>query len=1221
MNTLDCRSVSLLTTCAIAFLSLGSSAPAQPSPVTGQPFPPSGREFPIGGLDRLDQLPAGRLRSRLESLPSPAQERALQWLRSFHFTEADLPSLHADAAGGILYACGMAGITPVPEAEPPPVAEATVPVSPFPASLIFHSKPGAANVLFINFSGEAVTGTQWNTELARDPIPAVAFSADADLDTFSDAEQVMIKRIWQRMAEDYAPFNIDVTTERPATFTTRTAMALITRRTDANGAPNPFNSAGGVAYVNVFGTTSYAKYRPAWIYHDNLYNIESYIAEAASHEVGHNMGLSHDGKTDGTEYYGGHGTDEISWGPLMGTGYNRNVSQWSKGEYYLANNTQDDLATIAGKLTYRTDDHGNTAGTATALVLSGTNIVSTTPENDPARTNTANKGVLERNTDLDVFSFVTGNGPVNLTVNPWIMPSGTRGGNLDVLLELYNEVGTRLATNNAPDKTGAAIQTTLSEGRYYLHVKGTGAGDPFSSTPSGYTSYASLGQYFITGYVTAATTYVTPPQSELLAADLTEPGQTNYTFTVTYSDDVAVDVTTIDSNDLQVTGPNGYDQLARFVSLNTTENGTPRTATYAVVPPGGGVWSQAHNGAYTVLMRANQVGNTRGAFVAAGELGSFKIAVPVTLYAANMDADPGWTLDPQWQYGTPAYSGGGPGGGFTGTKIVGYNLSGNYANNLSAKYAKTPAINTAGSSSLSLRFKRWLRVIRNDTASIQVSTNDSTWLTVWSTSGGVSDTSWQSVQYALPGSVAGSASVRLRWGLSSNPNQNDIGWNIDDVELLGDGTVDTTPPTASLSVANLTLGGSPSHACSVTYSDATAVRLGSLDSTDLAVTGPNGYSNLVEFVGADLPADGSPLTGTYSIPAPGGSWDAADNGTYTVILLEDAVEDTLNNVTAQAMLGTFEVSISSSSPGVLQVFPVEGLAASGTVGGPFSPSSLSYMLTNSGGSVLHWTASKSANWLSLGATSGTLATGATATVTVSLNTSADGLPAGSYSDTVSFVNTSTGVGSTIRNVTLAVNPGTVFTLTVGINQPAWGFVAPGGGVYAAGTMVELLATPHTYYRFVEWQGDVFGTNNPLPLALHTNLTVRAIFDEIRTTNYPTPYAWLAEHGYTNDMETVVTRTGANGFPLWQSYVAGLNPNDPQSQLRIAAAPTLDGAGCVLRWNPVPDRLYTLWSGTNLTGAFSPLPGAVDLPAAIGSVTNAINTTEGGRFYRLEVRKP
>jgi hypothetical protein len=954
-------------------------------------------------------------------------------LGTIHFSAQDLASLHADRAGGIFVVC-EAGPIQGDDAEstsPPPVSAAAVPVSPFPASLLFHSRPGAPNVLYLNFSGETVSNTEWNTELSRAEIPAVAFSTDTDRTTYSEAEQLAIKRIWQRVAEDYAPFNIDVTTERPGTLGSRTAMALITRATDANGDPNPFSTAGGVAYINVFGTSSYAQYRPAWIYHDNLAQAESYIAEAAAHEIGHNLGLSHDGRTDGSEYYGGHGSGYISWGPVMGAAYDRQVSQWSKGEYYLADNSQDDLATIAAKISYRTDDHGNTSGTATALILTGgTNIVSSTPETDPANTQTANKGVLERNTDLDVFSFVTGTGPVRLTVSPWIVPSGlTRGGNLDLRLDLYDGAGTWLLTSNPADDTVAVLETGLTEGRYYLHVRNSGAGDPWSPTPTGYTAYGSLGQYFIGGYVTAAVGFVVPPTAEVEVGDLTQSGQTTRYFTVTYVDDVAVDVSTVDANDLRVTGPNDYDQAARLVALDATTDGTPRTATYAADPPAGDVWSPNDNGTYTVWMQAGQVGDVEGAWVAAGPLGQFKVAVPSAIYVANMDADPGWTLEPQWQYGAPAYSSGGPTRGSTGTKIVGYNLSGNYANNLTTKYATTPPINTPGSSSLTLRFRRWLRTRHNDTASIQVSTDGATWLNVWSTSSSVSDTSWREVQYSLPSGVAGASSVRLRWGLASNFAQNDIGWNLDDVELLGDGVLDTAPPVASLSVADLTLGGSPSHSCSVTYTDQTAVRLSSLDSTDLVVTGPNGYSNLVEFIGADLPADGSPMTGTYSITAPGGTWNAADNGTYTITLREVAVEDILNNPTPRTTLGSFTVSLTTPTAGVLAVSPAEGWSATGAVGGPFDPPSMTYSLTNSGGSSLDWTASKTQDWVSLSATTGTLGPGASTTVTVLLNASANSLSAGSYSDSVSFLNTADGTALS-RSIEVAVAE-PVFSLTLG----------------------------------------------------------------------------------------------------------------------------------------------------------------------------------------------
>jgi hypothetical protein len=487
-----------------------------------QPSPPRPREFRPGSWNRIEDLPTGRLRTQIDGLPPAGRLRAFQWLQNFHFTDLDLKSLHADSDGGIFYADTFS-LEPAPAAveSSPSVAQAAVPVNPFPAGLVLHSKPGAPNVLYLNFTGENVSGTAWNISLNRSVIPALAFSTDSDYSTFNDAEQVAIKRIWQRVAEDYAPFNVDVTTERPATFGTQTAHALITLSTDANGAANPSSTSGGVSYVNVFGTAGYASYRPSWIYFDNLANTESYIAEATSHEIGHNMGLSHDGKTDGTEYYGGHGSGDTSWGPLMGTGYNRNVSQWSDGEYYLANNTEDDLAIIAGKLSYSPDDHGDTPATATPLVITtGTNVVSTTPENDPANAYPANKSILERNTDVDVFSFVSGNGPVNLTVNPWIMPSGTRGGNLDVLVELYDAYGGLILTNNPSGTTYAQVQTTLSIGRYYLYVRNSGAGDPMSSTPTGYTSYGSLGQYFISGTITAPVSPPPPTQLRVTVSNL-----------------------------------------------------------------------------------------------------------------------------------------------------------------------------------------------------------------------------------------------------------------------------------------------------------------------------------------------------------------------------------------------------------------------------------------------------------------------------------------------------------------------------------------------------------------------------------------------------------------------------------------------------------------------------------------------------------------------------
>jgi len=1087
---------------------------------------PGSGEFPPGSLQAIDHLPASRLRTQIEGLPELAQQRAMRWLRSVHFTVQDLPSLHVDRRGGIFFACDMelAPVDPQPAGVLPEPGLATLPVSPFPASLVFHSRPGAPNVIYVNFEGENVTGTDWNDFLGRDEIPALPFSADTDYTTYNDTEQLLIKRVWQRMAEDYAPFNVDVTTERPAEFGARTAMALITGKTDANGDPNPYNSSGGVAYLSVFGTSSYAVYRPAWIYHDNLGNTESFVAEAASHEVGHNMGLSHDGKTDGTEYYSGHGTGDTSWGPLMGTGYNRNVTQWSKGDYYLANNSQDDILNLVAKLGYRTDDHGNTAGTATVLVVSnGTNITSTTPENDPTNSSPANKGVLERSSDLDVFSFITGNGPVELAVRPWIMPSGTRGGNLDIVLELRDEGGSLLLTNNPSSLTTSIIQTNLLEGRYYLHVRGTGTGDPLSSTPTGYTAYGSVGQYFVSGSVTVPGSLTLPPLAEAQVADLTQSGETSHLFVVTYTDDFAVDVATPDDGDIRVTGLNGFDLTAQFISVDAPGNGTPRTATYALAPPTGGTWAATHNGTYTLWMQAEEVGDTQGATVAAGQLAQFSVAVPTTVYVANMDVDPGWTLDPQWEYGAPSYSDGNPAGGYTGTKIIGYNLSGTYANNLPNKYATTPPINAAGSSALTLRFRRWLGLQFNDSASIQATTDGVNWLDVWISPGTVADTSWQEVQYPLPPEVAGSSSLQIRWVLSSNRAVSNIGWNLDDVEVLGDGTPDTTPPTSLLNVTDLTVAGASSHTCSVTYTDETAVRISSLDATDLQVTGPNGYLSSVEFVSADLPLDGSPVTASYSIPAPGGTWDAADNGTYTITLREGAVSDTVNNVTPLIDLGTFIVAISAATPGALVVTPLSGLEASGPVGGPFTPASVSYTLTNTGETALDWTAGATQSWINLSATSGTLAPGASTPVTAALNAYTASLSPGDYSATVSFMNSTTGDGNTTRSIALTVNrPGQLEVSPL----EGWSSSGYSGGPFNPASVTVSVA--NTGETALEWT--VSKTAEWLDLSVDGGM-LEAGASTTLTLSLNTAAALLAAGTYTDSILVAAVGSDAAAYSL------------------------------------------------------------------------------------------
>ncbi len=168
--------------------------------------------------------------------------------------------------------------------------------------------------------------------------------------------------------------------------------------------------------------------------------------------------------------------------------------------------------------------------------------------------------------------------------------------------------------------------------------------------------------------------------------------------------------------------------------------------------------------------------------------------VPNAIYAASMDTDPNWTLDPGWAWGTPAGKGswnGDPNTGHTGTKVLGYALEGDYADNLAqTSYATTGPIDCRGHKNVRLSFWRWLGVeAPYDYACIQVSNDGKTWTDLWTTGAShVSDDNWQFVEYAVPAGMAEDrAQVYFRWGLGPTDDLVTYpGWNLDDVQVIGD---------------------------------------------------------------------------------------------------------------------------------------------------------------------------------------------------------------------------------------------------------------------------------------------------------------------------------------------------------------------------------------------------------------------------------------------------
>lgn len=108
------------------------------------------------------------------------------------------------------------------------------------------------------------------------------------------------------------------------------------------------------------------------------------------------------------------------------------------------------------------------------------------------------------------------------------------------------------------------------------------------------------------------------------SASVTLGSAQEYVFTVEYTDNVGVDVDTLDNSDIRITGPDGSSSLAHLVSVNNSTDGTPRVATYAFTPVGGS-WDASELGVYTVQIEANQVTDLVGNAVPSGTLGSFQI--------------------------------------------------------------------------------------------------------------------------------------------------------------------------------------------------------------------------------------------------------------------------------------------------------------------------------------------------------------------------------------------------------------------------------------------------------------------------------------------------------------------------------------------------------------------------------------------------------------------
>ena len=340
------------------------------------------------------------------------------------------------------------------------------------------SLPSAQATIFLDFDGHYVSSTIWNGGKPLDCAP-------------SGMNDAQITEIFNRVSEDYRPFNVNITTDSTkflaAPLTKRIRMIVTTTSAWYQGV-------GGVAFV---GSFTWGDDTPGFIFPDRLGPFKpKIVAECCSHESGHTLGLSHQSKYDPScsmtaIYNDGIGSGESGWAPIMGNSYYKNLTGWNNGPTPSGCSAlQDNLSIITKNngFTYRTDDHSNDANANPTQLIFANNSFSTS-------------GIITTTTDKDVFQIdLAQSGSLHLSALPFSVGTNDDGADLDVKVTLLNAQKQTINVYDNNTLLDVIIDTTLTMGRYYVVVDGTG--NTFAS------DYGSLGSYTIAG--TFAPLNITP---------------------------------------------------------------------------------------------------------------------------------------------------------------------------------------------------------------------------------------------------------------------------------------------------------------------------------------------------------------------------------------------------------------------------------------------------------------------------------------------------------------------------------------------------------------------------------------------------------------------------------------------------------------------------------------------------------------------------------------
>ena len=323
-----------------------------------------------------------------------------------------------------------------------------------------------------------------------------------------------------------------------------------------------------------------------------------------------------------------------------------------------------------------------------------------------------------------------------------------------------------------------------------------------------------------------------------------------------------------------------------------------------------------------------------------------------------------------------------------------------------------------------------------------------------------------------------------------------------------------------------------------------------------------------------------------------------DGSVGTLIFVLTAV-DTQNYESADSNLASYSYDLSSST---LSVVPSNGLTSSGNQGGPFSPLNKDYTLTNTGGSSINWTASKGQAWVTLSSAGGTLGPGASTTVRVSINSNANSLTPGPYSDTVIFTNTTNGNAYTTRPVSLTVNT-QYGVLSVTSSDGLTSSGIQGGPFNPLSKDYTLTNTGGSSINWTASKGQAWVTLSSAggTLGPGASTTVRVSINSNANSLTPGPYS---------DTVSLTNTTNGNGNttrPVSLTVISTVLPSPP-TNVSASDGTYVDRVGVTWTASAIATS-YAVYRATYPYNSF-----AASLGATTGTAYNDTTATPGVRYY-------